>query len=448
MTRTDDDVAFDRMVKAGFTPKDRDYPGVLTKWECTCNICGGDAWVTLNNVSAIGNRACPGMCRERRKAEGKAATADRKAQRREEELVRQTEHWREKRKAQEPAAVKFMNQAGYIPQEPFPGSKDPWSCLHEVCRTVVTTRLCYIRKGKGCGECKKRATSDRFSLPEDEARRRLALTQFEAAGPYRGAAASWLMRCTRCGDISERPLHQAENIRLGCRKCFGEHRTARRLRLTGCIPTEHKNRWRRTCEDCARLFTADASVITGLRNCRSCRESAKAEEVAEARAVREHDRLIAAGFTKLPDGRWETTCGRCGTKMPRSLRSALWVLTAGSGGCPYCCTRGLNHAKPAWIYIAEQKESGVLKVGAANDPVKRFRSFRCAGWDICWYLGVDTGAQAWEVEQAVLAAVRSEGHLPAVTNEEMPHNGATETVPAGVYEAYELEGIAWDTAIP
>lgn len=153
MTRIPDDVAFERMVKAGFTPKDREYPGIVDKWLCSCNQCGGDVWVTLNHAEAVGNAACPHICRTRRKERKKTATAARREQRRKQETREWFVRQAEKTAARESEVVSEMLARGYRPAESFPGEHHLWECICEACGEPFATTLHYVRKGKAPKGC-------------------------------------------------------------------------------------------------------------------------------------------------------------------------------------------------------------------------------------------------------------------------------------------------------
>ena len=51
-------------------------------------------------------------------------------------------------------AILVMMRAGLVPLEPFPGSNEPWLCLHTSCGREVATRHSYVRQfGGGCLHC-------------------------------------------------------------------------------------------------------------------------------------------------------------------------------------------------------------------------------------------------------------------------------------------------------
>ncbi|MFE2128636.1 hypothetical protein [Streptomyces amritsarensis] len=153
MTRLSDDAAFERMVKAVFTPKDREYPGVLTKWLCTCNECGRDVWITLNYAEAAKGAGCPDVCREKRKAEKKAATAARAAERRQKGQEDRGARWKSKRKAQEPEAAALALVQGCTPAEDYPGPDEPWKLTCNACGELFVTTCAYLRRMKKPKAC-------------------------------------------------------------------------------------------------------------------------------------------------------------------------------------------------------------------------------------------------------------------------------------------------------
>jgi hypothetical protein len=101
------------------------------------------------------------------------------------------------------------------------------------------------------------------------------------------------------------------------------------------------------------------------------------------------------------------------------------------GGCQSCSLRGFDPAAPGCVYIVFHLDLLAQKVGiAAHDRRRtdRLRQHERYGWVIhgTWEFAV--GADAQKVETAVLRWWRNELEAPqALTNEDMPQNGSTET---------------------
>ncbi|MGW2255188.1 hypothetical protein ACWCXH_34130 [Kitasatospora sp. NPDC001660] len=170
--RIDPAVAEADMRRAGVQPL-APYPGSTTPWQSQCLNCGTIVTPSLASVRK-GQSACR-ACAVRRAADAMRVP----------DQVADTE----------------MRQAGYLPQEPYPGKVGArWRCLHEECGREVTPRLADIRRGVGgCHACAMRGLGPTGRLTADAATELLDSADFEPTGPYPGSTRPWPSVHTRCG---------------------------------------------------------------------------------------------------------------------------------------------------------------------------------------------------------------------------------------------------------
>jgi hypothetical protein len=79
------------------------YPGSQIPWRCRCLDCGAEVRPHYNSVQQ--GRGCPECGKSRRRY-----------------------------RVDEDDARQLMTNAGFVPLEDFPGSKNPWRCILELTR--------------------------------------------------------------------------------------------------------------------------------------------------------------------------------------------------------------------------------------------------------------------------------------------------------------------------
>ncbi|MGI8335213.1 hypothetical protein ACRYCC_35135 [Actinomadura scrupuli] len=118
--------AVELMREAGVEPQ-KPWPGSDTDWPCVCLTCNRAISPRYNNVRR-GNAPC---------AYCAGAVVD------------------------PVLAIKLMQDKGYEPLEPYPGSGVPWECRHLPCGGIVFPRYSGIRAGYGgCTTCAKYGFTD------------------------------------------------------------------------------------------------------------------------------------------------------------------------------------------------------------------------------------------------------------------------------------------------
>ena len=117
----------------------------------------------------------------------------------------------------------------------------------------------------------------------------------------------------------------------------------------------------------------------------------------------------------------------------------LHNIRSGQGGCPTCAERGINPAKPGYLYIVEHDEYAALKWGIANIE-QRIAQHVAQGWDLVARWNFDLTGDAWEIERQVKSWVRNQGFPAAVSADQMKYRGHTETVLTNDVSIMELKG--------
>jgi hypothetical protein len=296
----------------------------------------------------------------------------------------------------EGVARRRMIDAGVEPLVPYPGVNKPWPSRCLGCGRDCAPWLHSINQGqRGCSNCghERRATAQR-SKNEDSARRDLLNVGLKPLDPYPGAFKPWRSLCLKCGNECSPRSHNVRNGQGGCDYCGRQQQvvTVRRLFELG----ERTSSAIRLDEDVARQFMRNAGL-----------------EPLEPYLGGKHP--------------WKCLCLKCGRKCAPRRNNIL----SGQGGCRYCAEYGFDHKRAALIYLMRHDELNAVKIGitgmAANHD--RIASHARHGWRSVFRWSIRTGDQAWEIEQEILRWWREEiGAPPALSREQMPQGGWTETV--------------------
>lgn len=106
----------------------------------------------------------------------------------------------------------------------------------------------------------------------------------------------------------------------------------------------------------------------------------------------------------------------------------------GQGGCRTCAKYGFDPALPAIVYLVTSETHNAVKIGVSNRGANRLHEHRRAGWALAKIDGAHcqwattTGALAEAVEKEILKWWRDVlAAPPAVTRDQMPQRGASET---------------------
>jgi hypothetical protein len=232
----------------------------------------------------------------------------------------------------------------------------------------------------------------------------------------------------------------------GCRVCGIEINAANRLGdaeqavvdmvAAGLQPLEAyrgvDHPWQCRCTRCDNdVWPRLSSVRSGGRGCVNCGYEA-------ARAKQRHDpdeaakEMRGAGYLPLelyPGVMYGWRCQHipCG----REVIARLNKIRSGEGCCRYCASYGFNLANPAVVYVLHNLALRAVKVGITGGD-ERIGKYIRDGWTLIDAAGLETGAAAWAIEQAVLRQVREELNLTHfLTADQMGTQGGwTETFDA------------------
>lgn len=261
---------------------------------------------------------------------------------------------------------------GLIPQEPFPGGKKSWRCLHSQCGREVFPKYANVLDGSGgCKECSINYVNPEFAL---EVFRSANLEPLE---PYPGTARGWKSIHTVCGNEVSPHWGYVRKYLAGCKYCAGKSVTEK-----------------------------DAIAIVN-----------------------------AKGFSPLEpypgsQSPWRMIHEDCGMEVSPRLNSLQYALTDGSG-CNKCADSTFNYAEPAIIYLITNSALSAHKIGISGENKKRLQQHRRENWETFKTLNLDTGEKAYKIEQEVLEWLKEVfGWTPYLTKNEMPQGGHTETVDA------------------
>ncbi|MFE0457748.1 hypothetical protein ACFW1A_00625 [Kitasatospora sp. NPDC058965] len=389
------------------------YPGALEQWPCRCGVCGNQVEVTFAKVQDRGQDRCGPCSKEALSARLLAGQAQR--------------------------AIADLVAADWEPLASYPGAHRGWKALHGVCGQIRYPRLSEIRAGEVC--CS--ACNGSVRLSDEEAAEFMRSAGFKPLEPYPGSQVPWRAQCLRCGAIGS-PRYSSARKGVGCLPC-GEIKkwSSRRanfsvqaeaeMRAVGLEPLEAcpgtLARWRCRHVACGReVYPIHHLARVGRGVCRQCSGSPLIEA---AEAV---ERITTLGFRPLepyPGGtkaRWRMQCLSCELVVTKKIQ--------GAGGCRSCRPFGASHGLPALVYVLHHPELNAVKVGITNIGTTRLADHRRGGWNTTHTEYFATGADAYDVEQAVLRQMRiGLGIPPFVSPGRMRQGGATETADAALIPA-------------
>jgi hypothetical protein len=121
--------------------------------------------------------------------------------------------------------------------------------------------------------------------------------------------------------------------------------------------------------------------------------------------------MRTAGYLPLEpypgaDHRWSCRHTPCG----REVTPRLSKIRAGEGGCRHCARYGFNLTNPAVVYVLHNPALHAVKVAITGGD-ERISKYLRSGWILIQTAGLETGAGAWAIEQAVLRQIRENRNL-------------------------------------
>lgn len=209
------------------------------------------------------------------------------------------------------------------------------------------------------------------------------------------------------------------------------------MRAAGAEPMENYPEsmvkpWTCKCVTCGEIiFPRMVNIARGSKACRHC-HGAKPVNPNEAITL-----MKAAGVEPLEpypgySAKWKVRCMRCGRESTPMYSS----IAKGQGACFRCGTNYGN--EPAHVYLVHDLKRKVVKIGITNIHAHRMKKYQ--NWETVKFIRVGSGNEAAKIEAEVLKKWRIEmGLSPALSREEMPHKGYSETADeAGLLAAIEI----------
>ena len=265
----------------------------------------------------------------------------------------------------------LLKENNLKPLVPYPGNKVGWRCIHLPCGREVAPRYGALNGGQGpCEFCGKNMVS------EEEAYELLKKNKYKPLTDFPGGSIPWPSIHIVCGtkvDVVSTYLRRGGK---GCSVC------------TGTKPISAK--------EALKLFKS-----------------------------RGFTPMVKFKGTKHP---WKSKHNVC-----RKTVSPTYSALKSGGGCKYCQLGGINLLAPAYLYLITHKSFNSHKVGIGgfDSYNNRLEQHTKQGWEIYSQLDLDTGEEAYEIEQAVLNWLRNDLNLQQyLLPEQMPQAGHTETVDA------------------
>ena len=329
-------------------------------------------------------------------------------------------------------ARQVMLDAGLEPLEPYPGSHTPWPCRCLVCGAEVRPHYSTVKhRGSSCDICARKVRAQSQTIPDDEAVAIMVAAGVEPLVEYPGGLLPWKCRCLTCGKTGSPSLSNVKRGQGACRHCAGKWDTEDNIVLMrehgfeplDPYPGAHAP-WRSRCATCdAEVYPHFSRIKNDGGGCRSCAGQVVDHDTAAAV-------MRAAGLEPQHEYRnattpWPCRCVQCGEVV-----SPTYGSVKGGSGCRVCAIPGFNPTAPARVYLIWHRGLAAAKIGITGAGLKtdRLAIHRQHGWEVFETWDVHLGAQAEWIEDQVLSWWREELGAPqAVSSEDMPQNGETET---------------------
>ena len=416
--------AADLATSLGYEPLES-YSGSKTPWRMTHVVCGREVTPKLDNLRNQGG------CVECGKWQAAASRKGAKAE----------------------GAIEEMRAAGLEPLTDYPGTKASWlvrcgTCGHEGPTSINTVRA----GGYGCASCANTAKQAARRTPVEDAAALLASVGLTMTGEFRNFNSVVACTCDLCGQPTTFSLASA-TVRIqkdpgsparGCETCVftasGESRrisqeaalerlTALGMTALGPYPGALEG-WPATCNTCGSLNRVLLSKSHGKGwACSACALKASADAMRKPQDVAVEE-ARNYGFEPVEEYRslnapWRMIHLDCGNEVTPRLASLRK-----QSGCSHCAKTGFDATSAAVLYVLESDSHDAVKVGitTANGVSGHMRTKR-DGWRLVKSWEFPVGAQARDIERAVLAWWRDELDAPVfLTAAEMGRRGGwTET---------------------
>jgi hypothetical protein len=374
------------------------YPGTSKPWKSIHTVCGSEILPRYGHIKA-GRVGCP-VC---------AGTVPITQER----------------------AFAFFKSNDLEPQEKFKGPHHPWKSIHTKCGRKVSPRWASVQQGNnGCAYC----SGNKVDMKEVRALLKdLGLKPLE---PYKDGKTPWKCLHIPCGKEVSPRYNGLSRGQGGCEFC-GKNMVSEEVAYELLKKNRYKplaafpggsNPWTCIHEVCGTKVEVRAAYLRkGAVGCSFCSgtkpiTAAQANKFFKSRGFKPLEPFKNA---KTPMKSIHLVCGR--------EVAPTWASLRASGGCKYCSVSLVNLIAPAYLYLITNKELNAHKVGISGHgaTVNRLERHKRLGWASYAVLDLDTGEEAYEIEEKILEWFRLDLQLPKyLAQEQMPQGGHTETVDA------------------
>lgn len=336
-------------------------------------------------------------------------------------------------------AFKFFRLNGLEPLEPFEGPHVPWRSIHKVCGKEVSPRWASVQQGNGgCIYC----SGGKVDLKD--VMKVMDKLKLKPLTPFPGSSEPWKCIHLECGaEVSPR-WNGISRGQGGCINCgknlVVESEGLKLLAKNKFIPLSEfpggSIGWRVLHEPCGTEQEVLATYLRqGGKGCSTC---SRTKPITSAQAV---EFFKSRGFKPIEPFKNSRTPMRSVHLVCGNVVSPTWGSLKISGGCKYCSTSVVNLVAPAYFYLITSPELNAHKVGISGHgaSMNRLERHKRNGWITYAVEDLDTGEQAYQLEEAVLLWLREDKSLPRyLVSEQMPQGGHTETVNAGEISLEEI----------
>ncbi|MSX83930.1 MAG: hypothetical protein F2753_02260 [Actinobacteria bacterium] len=328
-------------------------------------------------------------------------------------------------------AFAFFRSHDLEPQEAFKGPHHPWKSIHTKCGHKVSPQWASVQQGgSGCAYC----AGNRVDMKEVRVlMKKLELKPLE---PYKDSKTPWKCLHIKCGNEVSPTYQSLRGGQKGCEACgknmVSETEAYSLLKKNSYTPIGEfpggSNPWMCVHEVCGTKVEVRATYLrSGNVGCSFCAgtkpiTSAQANKFFRSRGFKPIEPFKNA---RSPMKSIHLVCGREVTPTWSSLRV--------SGGCKYCSTSLVNLIAPAYFYLITNSQLNSHKVGISGHgaTVNRLERHKRLGWSEYAVKDLDTGEEAYALEEQVLEWLRLEMRIPQyLISDQMPQGGHTETLDA------------------
>jgi hypothetical protein len=326
-------------------------------------------------------------------------------------------------------AIEFYRSKGLEPVGKFPGPNTPWKSVHVDCGRTVSPRWGNLNSGfKPCVYC----SGARVDMKD--VKKLLKELNLKPLEPYPGNKTGWRCIHLPCGNEVSPNYGALQSGQGGCQACgknmVTEAEALKLLKKNNYMPLAKfpggSNPWPCTHNVCGSKVDIRAAYLRrGNVGCSFCSgtspiTASKANKLFKSRGFKPLEPFKNA---RTPMRSIHLVCGR--------EVAPTWGSVRLSGGCKYCSTSLVNLIAPAYLYLITNKELNAHKIGISGHgaTVNRLERHKRLGWESYAVLDLDTGEEAYEIEEKILEWLRFDLQLPKyLVSEQMPQGGHTETV--------------------